>query len=336
MTSTVSIPQTRPSPAAAAPLPLDLGTSDSSQVSARTIIGYGDSGLGKSTNARFFAQMEYEKLQRPVRLVAFEDSSKVIFEPLIGLGIVEAVFLTKAHQPLAVLRRLSRGEWPIFAPDGSIKSWVALKADQIAAYVIEGLTSGSESLLEEMREEHRLLREQRTDAFEIGGEKFAPASQSAYGFIQQEMIRALKSFGMLPVDRVLWTAHECVGSDSDTKDPIRGPGLVGKAATDSVRKYCGMLLHFDGVTAGGVTKPRIYYRKHPDAKFPNISYPAKTTVPVEMLPQLEKSFPNGYFEPGLSYGNGLDKFLRVVDGLVAQFTNSDLAQWKARVDSNQK
>jgi hypothetical protein len=317
------------------PLTVDLGTSDAEQVSARTIILYGDSGLGKSTNARFFAQWMYERTGKPSRLVAFEDSSKVVFQPLIDLGLVEAVFLTKAQNPLVAMRRLARGEWPIFASDHTIKEWKPLQswAGSIAAYIIEGLTSGSESLLEEAREEHRFLREQKTDAFEIGGEKFASSSQTAFGFVQQEMLRNMKGFGMLPVERVLWTGHECVGSDEDTKDPIRGPGLVGKAATDKVRKYCGLLLHIDGVKQqNGMLKPRIYFRKHPDPKFVNIFYPAKTTLPVEMVPELEKVCPGGYFEPGVRYGEGLDKFLQIEADLIERFKTDTLLKWKQQVE----
>lgn len=268
--------------------------------------------------------------------MSFEDSSKTVFTPLINLGIVEAVFLTKLSQPLLVLRRLSRGEWPTFGPEGSISSWRQLRPNEVAGYINEGLTSGSESLLEELREEHRFLREQKTDAFEIGAEKFAPASQTAFGFVQQEMLRAIKGFGMLPVQRVLWTAHETTGAEEDTRDPIRGPGLVGSKATSKVQKYCGMLLHFEVVKVNGVNEPRIYFRQHPDWKFPNISYPAKTTVPSEMVGELEKLFPGGYFKPGLTYGTGLDTFFKTVDGLVARFTHHELAAWKQEIDAKKK
>lgn len=328
----LAIPQAQARVPAPAPS-FDLGASDSAQISARTIIGYGGSGLGKSTNARFFAQWMYEHTGKPVRLIAFEDSSKTIFEPVIDLKIVEAVFLSKAEQPLYMLRRFAKGDWPIFGPDGRVTKWEPLRANTISAYIIEGLTSASESLLEEARDEHRFLREQASDSFELGTEKFCTSSQTAFGFTQQEMLRAVKGFGMLPVNRVLWTAHECVGADEDTKDPIRGPGLVGKAATDKVRKYCGVLLHFDlDRPKVGLPKIRVYFKQHPDAKFNNINYPAKVTIPVEMVPLLDQAFPNGYFEPGTSYGTGLDKFLALTDSLVSQFTNADLSQWKARID----
>jgi hypothetical protein len=325
----------------AAPLEVPLDKSDAQVVAARTIIGYGDSGLFKSTNARFFAQHIYKKTGKPVRLIAAEDSSKTIFEPLIEVGIVQAVFFTKAQEPLVTLRRLSRGEWPVSGADGKV-TWVPLKPGEIGGYIGEGLTSMSEQLLEYCREKHLYLREQKNDAFEIGGEKFATASQTAFGFVQSEMLRAIKSFGMLPVDRVLWTAHETKGQEEDTKAAIRGPALVGTAMTPRLQKYCGVLLHFDGYPVeekgkDGLkitrTKVRVWYQRHPDAQYPNISYPAKITLPVEMLAQLEKEYPGGFFEPTTL--GGLDKFLESEARLTDTATD-ELRKWKAEVDAQRK
>jgi hypothetical protein len=327
---------------ASPPKPLEeAGLADSQLVEARTGILYGDSGLGKSTNLAEVAKKMYELTGKPVRLVAFEDSSKTVFQPLIDAGIVEAVFVSKARQPLVVLRRLGRGEWPVFAENGEFKSWrPASEAANYSAYIIEGLTSGAESVLEDQRENHRMMREQKGDAFEIGGEKFAVASQTAIYFTQAEMIRAIKAFGMLPVDRVFWSAHEAKGIEEDTKIPIRGPGIVGSAATDKVRKYVGLLLHIEGVPnpSTKIVEPRIYYGRHADPNFPQVFYPAKTTIPLVKVEELKKLYPNGYFEPRLQNGrlvNSLADFIEVEIRLVREATES-LAKWKAEVDAKRK
>lgn len=314
------------------PLDMDLGQSDEQQIAARTTVLYGDSGLGKSTNARFFAQYIYELTGLPSVLVAFEDSSKVVFEPLIELGIVRPVWMTKAQYPMTSLRMLAKGKLP--SVKGDKVEWDAIKPHQYGGYIIEGLSSGAESLLEFVRENHLFLREQKADAVEIGGIKVSAASQSAYGVVQSEMVSALKGFGMLPVERVLWTAHESKGMEDSAI--IRGPGVVGSAATAKVQKYCGLLLHVDGVKdAKGVMRPRIYFNRHPDPVNPAITYPAKTTVPVERINDLLTTFPGGYFDPGVEYGTGIDKFLRVERELVAQQT-TNIADWKAKLDGARK
>jgi len=303
------------------------------QAAGRTIVAYGDSGLAKTTNAGFFAQYEYEKTGKPGRLISVEDSSKIIFEPLIQLGIVEPLFLSRSQHPLVAMRKLAAGKWPRFSKGGTVE-WITLEdayGDRFGFLIVEGLTTIAEGLLEETREEHRFLREQKADSFELGGEKFGTASQTAFGFVQMEMLRHLKGFGALPVDRVLWTAHESKGVEESSKAPIRGPGIVGSAATDKVQKYCSLMLHFDGVTnkqTGAVT-PRVWYRRHPDPQFPNIYYPAKTTIPSERLPELEKDYPGGFFDPTPS--EGLDKFLATEAQLVAAATDH-LRQWKEKVD----
>jgi hypothetical protein len=329
--TTVAIPPV--STYAAKPLDIDLGISQELLSAAKTLILYGNSGLGKSTNLKFAAKHYYAKSGKKVRLVAVEDSSKVIFEPLIRAGIVEAVFLTKSQNPLVTWRKLARGEWPVFDDKGSVKEWQPVEkwAGTVSAYLIEGGTSGSEQLLESIRDGHFMMREQKSDAFEIGGEKFAAASQSAYGLVQMEMIKHLKAFGALPIERALWSFHEVKGVDEDNKEPIKGPGLVGSAKTDAVQKYCGALLHIDGVAdAKGVIIPRIFFKRHKDTKFATISYPAKTTIPIEQLTALDKLYPGGFFDPTVN--GGLDKFLEVEEKLVKE-SALDEAKWKAEIDA---
>ena len=327
-------PSGLPTAGAGAPMVMDLfEKSDAETIAGATIILYGASGLAKSTNAKFFARYMYEKSGgKPVRLVTFEDSTKLIFQPLIDSQIVQPLFVTKSTNPLVLLRRVSKGDWPIFDDRGGVKGWQA-KADwvgQISAYVIEGLSSGSEQLLEFFREMGWFLREQKADSIDTLGEKFSTSSQTSYGVVQLEMLRALKSFGMLPVDRILWTAHE--GSGVEDSEAIRGPALVGKAGTGAIQKYCGLLIHAEGVKEANsaVFRPRFFFKRHADPKLTTISYPAKTTMPSEMVVDLDKTFPGGFFDPALTYGTGLDKFLKFEAELIKTATDQ-ISAWKAGI-----
>lgn len=319
-----------------APLEIDLGQSAQELVQAKTVIGYGESGTAKTTNARHFARWLYATTGRPVRLISFEDSSKLIFQPLIDTGIVEALFITKSKNPAYTMRKLSRGGWPVFGREGVV-NWQSYDAGKWSGYVVEGLTSASDSLLEECRENHRFPREQKGDAFTVGGEKFTMASQTSYGFVQQEMIALLKGFASLGgIERVLWTAHEAKGMEDG--QAIRGPGLAGNAKTHAVQRYCGVLLHFDVEMVGIsgalpkvlVPKYKVWFRRHPDPVYPKLFYPAKTTLPPETVTKLEEAYPGGYFEPNLK--DGLDKFLTLEGSLVAGATES-MAAWKKEIDA---
>ena len=51
------------------PLELEIQPTDTQRVAARTLVVYGDSGLGKSTNLMFAAKWLYAQHGKPVRLV---------------------------------------------------------------------------------------------------------------------------------------------------------------------------------------------------------------------------------------------------------------------------
>lgn len=324
---------------------------------ARTIILYADSGLGKSTNAVEFAKLAYEITRKPVRLISAEVSSAIPFDPLIKIGVVQPFWFLNLKNPLPAIRRLSRGDWPVQEKG----QWVWKPWDGSAgAYINEGLTSLSESLLEDGRDKQRMTAEQKEKAFteEDGGEKFlfAKSSMSNYDFVQAEMLRNLKAFGGLPIWRILWTAHELKGEDEDTKMAIRGPGLVGKAKTGAIQKYCSMLIHLEGYSeavgfAEGKeklsfvrTKRRAWFVPHPDVLFEKITYPAKVTIPIDNVGLLHKQYPHGYFEPIAHYNadgtldhleNSVADFIRFEQKLLQGAVDKATA-WKAATDAGKQ
>ena len=121
------------------------------------------------------------------------------------------------------------------------------------------------------------------------------ASQTAFGFTQSEGIKLLKTSGMLPVERVLWTAHEAKGKDEFGGGVVRGPKLVGSAATNIVRKLVGVLLHTDRVDG----QIRVYFTNHPDQTNKQIEWKAKITTAPVVAEAFKKKFPQGYFVPTL-------------------------------------
>ena len=244
--------------------------------------------------------------------------------------MVQPLFVTKSKNPLRTFRKLAAGEWPLFDAKGKAVDWQKWD-NQACAYICEGLTSFSEQLLEFLRENHLFLREQKADAAEVGGEKIAAASQTAYNVAQMEMFALLKGFANIPnIERVLWSAHEVSAVEEGTGMKMRGPALVGSAKTPHVQKYIGTLLHCDEVTVEGVRLPRIYFVRHPDARYPEVSYPAKVTLPPEARELLAKTYPHGYFDPTLAVG--LDSFL-TAEAYALRKATSDLAAWKKNVDS---
>lgn len=321
--------------------------------SAKVILLYGESGLYKTTNAMFAAKWLYEQYGLPIRVVTAEASSSKIFEPLVAVDAAQFFYIGAAKNPLPTLRHFIAGDVP---KDGK---WA--KSEPCGGYIFEGLSTFSEMVMEDLRTKQRQIGQDVVGKFEEGCtcgakprpdgtadhapgcavEKFANAAQSHYNFVQGEMLRNLKASAGLPAPYVIWTAHEAASEDMDTRAPIRGPALVGKKKVNEVQKYVSALLHAEGYSTqtkkDGLTYTeqivRVWFQRHPDLKYANIEYPAKTTLPADRIPDLLKAFPGGFFQPGLA--GGLDKFLATEKALSQASTNT-LAEWKAKIDAQTK
>jgi hypothetical protein len=77
------------------------------------------------------------------------------------------------------------------------------------------------------------------------------------------------------------------------------------------------------------TKVRAYFVKHPDARFPTISFPAKPRLTPQQTPELLKKFPGGYFEPTLT--SGIDMYLKTLDEMTGVEADK-LKEWRAEMD----
>ena len=266
---------------------------------ARTVILYGDSGNGKSTQVYFVAERLARETGRKVRIISFENSTATVIAPLIASGQIEYLSLEGHPEPMFAMRALYRGDWR--GENGSPQK-IADWRGKIGAYVIEGLTTASAAMLRSGQEKGRMMREQKTDAFEVvtpgGKEIFNPASQSLYGLVQTEMLALLQAFAALPVDLVLWTAHESAPGLDDDGVLSRGPALVGKAKNKFVPVYAGTVLHLDIVK----NRRECYFTKHPDELHPGQSCPAKCTLPPFAAAKLLADYPRGSFPVTLTGG----------------------------------
>jgi hypothetical protein len=320
-----------------------------------TMLAFGDSGSYKTTNFCFAAKYMYEKTGKPVRWVTAEPVIPYQ-QALVDAGIVHLCRLSAAAEnPLVVLRKLSVGFWPVKDATGQWKmspldkdygKHLKLVGETYSAYFVETLDSIGEVFMEDIRSKARKISEELVGMFVEEDEKFAANPRSHYGFVQREVVARLVSFSGLPVERVFFSAHERrAEEDDEAKSPIRGPAIVGKAATDKIGKDVGTLLHCDIVTTPLVrkiegkdvqtleAKARWYFVNHPDSRIQNVVYKCKPRFPPSQIKTLMDRWPGGYFEPGLEYGvSGLDEYLRFEDQVLATQTSGE-KEWKVQVDA---
>lgn len=285
---------------------------------AKTMVLYGDSGTFKTTALCHAAKYLWKKHKKPIRLITAEESQPLL--PYVNAGMIQIYHLDdQVENPLAKFKKLSMGEWESSNPSGIVEN--------CSAYFIEGLTSISELLMRDLREKQRRISQDPIGSFTEDGEKFCQAALSHYGFVQNTMIDRILCFAALPVDRVIFTAHEGRGEEESSRSAIRGAALVGTKGTDRIPKFIGSYIHAEhyheritmksGKEDIVTFKPKVryFFMAHPDAKFENVTYPAKPRVPHSKVEELMKMFPGGYFEPTLM--DGLDKYLAAEDALMA-------------------
>jgi hypothetical protein len=324
---------------------------------------YGDTGSRKTTALGKAAVYMYEATGgRPGRAIYADLGNWQAIRGVMDAGICAPFNISGEPDMPLLLHKLAQGWWPIELVDGAVPNTPAarhpvqapwaigfprLKYDpaalaQVGFYIFEGLTSASDLMMKYLRDKQVVIAQDVVGKFSIPDQDAGPGKQTTFcannmkhfGWAQDEMLALLSEFAALPVPRVFISAHEATGTDADTMDPIRGPGLPGKAGTGKVGRYLGDLIHFEifNKTVGAVqtSDVKAYYTSHPDPKFPNISYKCKTRIPEDQVAALEKRFPGGWFAPGQ-----FDEFLRFTDELLAS-SGSAIAAKKAEIDARLK
>ena len=250
-------------------LEIKLPPTDNFEALSRTTVLYGDSTAGKTSHLYEAALYLLAKSPtKKIRLISAEDSTRKIFSPLLKTGQVQGMFISRIKDPIPLMRSLAGGAWT--------------NTDDACAYFIEGLSTIAEIIQEDNRENKRFLGEQSVNSYKLGesSEVFSLPGQFSYNAVQMEMARYLREFAMIPnIEHIIWTAHEAKGSIGVSS--ITGPGLVGKAGTATVIKYCGTLLHLDVTSnTAGKTSYKLYLKNHPDPVTPAIQSLAKITLPL--------------------------------------------------------
>jgi hypothetical protein len=326
---------------------------------AETALVFGESDTYKTTNLGFAAKWIYEKTGKKVRMISYDGGKWRPLQPLVDVGVIEPIYVAdktpegRTRKMLENLRKFSAGYWP---KPGELKdgNWLGTELvptkdySQVGGYLFEGLTSSAEGLMRYIRDNHIKIGPTEDAAqYTDGSEKFWTNVRSHYNAVQGEILGRIRTFSALPVEWVIFSAHEAKGEDEETRMPIRGPGIVGKAATDRVAKEVGDCIHFEKYTKEEkITDPRTkevivvkrgmvraFFTSHPDQIFPKISYKCKPRVPPEMVPELLKKWPGGYFTPTTE--NGLDVFLRFEDELI-QRSVDPYRKWKATIDQKHR
>ena len=170
---------------------------------------------------------------------------------------------------------------------------------KLGAYMFEGLTGFSDSLMENMSVRTAKGEKIGGDAgirfkdgeFEIGG-----ATQSHYGVTQRRMQNFVDQSRVMPVDYVLWTARKDRGTDEAKKTPVFGPKLAGHAATDDAPAWFGITLSlaiWPNADLKKAPERRVYLQNYTETYNPitkDIEHICNTRLPAAALRDLPPYF----------------------------------------------
>lgn len=308
---------------------------------AKTSIWFGESGMGKTTALSHLIEHVYETTGKITRVASIEHWAPL--QRLIDAGIVELIDIREFPDPLPLMRRIYLGEWPATHDKitelgaSANATWITKimrPADwsKVGLFGFEGITTFSSALLPDYVRKGRKVSQEIVGAYQEQGERFGAPAPSHYGAAQNAIIEMLVQLPKLPVDRIVWTAHEAKGEDDIYKTLVLGPGSVGKAITEKMQPLVDDLLHF--WSPQKVDERRVYFERHAAGIGQDLKWPSKLGAHPTVKARLLTKWPGGYFTlkmDGEKYTEGMKDFCQEFDRLSLE-VSKEAAQWKAEID----
>lgn len=339
-----------------------------------TICLYGKTDTAKTTSVGFLSRYLFEKYKKPMRLVSADTGGGWrSIQNYVDAGLIIPFSIRNETSPIYILHKLVQGYWPLDLEDGIRKSGrFGIDYSNVSGYAFEGLTSISDMIMNHIAGKklsqdsaYKLTLDsmggetisagEKSEKYNLSDDKLVnekglplkqevvgTAAMAHYGFVQDKVPEIMEKSWDLPVEIVIWTAHEAAGEDTVNNLIIRGPALVGKKGTAKIGRKVGMLIHAQPV---GVAKTsakveeereiRYYFMSHPDVVNSRLTWDAKPRVDSEIIPELLKKFPGGYFCPSTKYGSGIDYYLKVEAELSSKGSD-ELKKWRDKILEGEK
>lgn len=154
----------------------------------------------------------------------------------------------------------------------------------IKGYCFEGLTAFGSKFIASLTDRGAHGEKIGADApakFMDGTSKFASSNMTYFGIAQNRLAQMVNSSRLLPDMHVYWTALQMRATDQDTKQPIFGPELVGKAKTASAPAWFGNTLSLvEWPMPGNDTERRLYLSTYYDDENKTIPHVCKNRIPA--------------------------------------------------------
>jgi hypothetical protein len=237
-----------------------------------SILGYGMSSAGKTTQVGELARWVYKKTGKRTRLITVSGGGWNSIQSLVDTGIIEPLFFGNRDHPFEVTDRLSKGFWPTDVNDPKSKlmppSHQGAAWEDVGAVVFESMTEIAEwvqiaaTALEARGGSYQISGEQAVAKFKDGEEFYANPSRGGYNTIQNHMARCVAQSKRLVDRHIMWTALIIKAIDAEAKMPMFGPDIIGKAKTSIAPAWFDVVFHLHLEQKGAVANRRMYVKPH--------------------------------------------------------------------------
>jgi hypothetical protein len=281
------------------------------QLINNSLVIYGDSRSGKTTECRAVAWYIWEKYGLKTRYITCDGGGLQPLADYVEAGLIDAIDITGHDDFLLVFRALSDGQWRV---NGKWVPWASqTDKDQVGLYIVESIASVCEELMQYyVRNGIRfgnqdLLAKQviKAQTPEMTGqpqETVASANMTTYMGISNEIFERIRSFRKLlnlGPKMLVWTSQEASGSETlaGIKRSSIGIGAIGQAITPTLPKHFGDMVHIELATLPNKqTERRAYFTPHADPELGNREWKASLRLtPVEVAALIkDPEFKNGY------------------------------------------
>lgn len=256
---------------------------------ATTVLTYGRSGSGKTTQIGKLAEHVFATTGKKTRLASSDRGGLDPVQPYIELGIIEPVHILDSD-PWIYLNKVVRG----WKRDASGK-WVLDQAanDNIGLWAFESMRSIGELLMSDMAKkaaQNINIGGGANVSFNVQGDgeslKISGSNMAHYGVAQTRITDEVWESQKLPGNYVLWTSSVSKDADELSSSKVLGPDVVGKALTTEVPRWFHYSMRIDTIPAqqGKPERHLLYLGTHVDQQAGNAAGLGNMRRPLDAAP----------------------------------------------------
>lgn len=225
-----------------------------------SILIYGASGSGKTTQVQELARWVHKKTGKLTRLVSCSGGGWTSITPAVEAGLVVPAYIRNRDNAVETIANMTKGWWPanpsdprsILLPPEKQEDWA-----NIGAVAFDSLTEICEWMMSYMTNAEaagKIKISQQPMKFRDGITDFGSPSMAHYGNVQQRINDFVTNSKGLTGRYVMWTALELKSTDDNSRLPLYGPDVSGKAKTATAPAWFDNTLHLYMTGAGGLKK----------------------------------------------------------------------------------